>query len=335
MKHTPVLVREVLQFLDPQPGDTLLDATVGHGGHAQAYLEAAPNTCVIGIDADATALEYSRKQLAPYGDRVQLAEGAFANLADLVDGRKFTHVLFDLGVGSHQLADKTRGFSFRSDAPLSMRYASGHLGNMMLPPSQHQAVAWLESKLGHTPDADELVSRLREEELADVIWKYGQERFSRRIAKAIKQAGVIETARQLADIVVAAVPASYERGRIHPATRTFQALRIAVNRELESLETALIQASTMLTESGLPSRKGKLAVISFHSLEDRLVKNFLRSDTTLEVITKKPIQAGEGEQRANPRARSAKLRVAQKINNQKQTHDSKHLTTHYPSPPLQ
>lgn len=315
--HVPVLVREVMELLAPRPGDTLLDATIGHGGHAKAYLEAADGTRVIGIDADAVALEHAGKQLAAYKDRVRLTHGIFANLGELIGSATVTHALFDLGIGSHQLADDTRGFSFRSKAPLAMLYGTGQ----GLPVSNHQAIAWIEKRIGHTPDAGEVIAYAREEELADIIWKYGEERFSRRIARAIKHTDKIQTAEQLAGIIAAAVPGSYEHGRIHPATRTFQALRIVVNRELESLEMALPQATGILEDSG------KLVVISFHSLEDRLVKQFMRSEDTLEVLTKKPVRASKEEQHINPRARSAKLRVAQKLNNQKQTHDSKHFTT--------
>lgn len=325
MTHVPVLVDEILTHFAPHAGDSLLDATVGQGGHARAYLNAGEDTRVTGIDADAAALEIAKQELAEFGSRVQLIHGTYANLAMLVGTNRFTHILFDLGVGSHQLADDARSFSFRSSGPLTMRY--GHAQG--LPPSDVPGVAWLERKLTSPPDVLELIRRLPEAELANLIWQYGQERLSRRIARAISQnAHAITSAQELAYVIAGAVPTTYERGRIHPATRTFQALRMAVNRELESLRMALPQAVTALVLGG------KLAVISFHSLEDRLVKQYFKSDKRLAILTKKPMRAGQEERRHNPRARSAKLRIAEKLKDKKQTHDSKHQSTRYFPPRL-
>lgn len=324
--HLPVLLDEVLTHLTPQPGDRLLDATIGHGGHAQAYLRAtAPSGHVVGLDADSSALAVAAANLAEFGDRVQLHQMNFAQLKDSDDGGGilqpgFTHVLFDLGIGSHQLGDATRGFSFSATGSLSMRYGDGPL-----PPARLTCLNRLADRLGHMPDADEIIAGLAEDELADVIYQYGEERYSRRIARAIKTEPLATTSQALAQRIAAALPGQYERGRIHPATRTFQALRLAVNRELEVLETALPAAVTLLAP------QGKIAVISFHSLEDRIVKYFFRDQAKtcvcppeqpictceakakIKILTKKAVRATEQEIAHNPRARSAKLRVAQKL----------------------
>lgn len=301
MKHTPVLVSEIIQAFNPKPGDTLLDGTLGHGGHAKAYLEASEDTQVIGIDADSAAIAVAQEVLAPYSGRTTFLTGSFAQAANLVGDRLVTHALLDLGIGSHQLADPTRGFSFQTSKGLSMRYGDGE----GLPKSDLSGVDWLERKLGHPPDVKEMFVGLSEVELADLIWRYGDERMSRRIARAIKQVAMsIETAEDLAEVVSGALPRSYEKGRIHPATRTFQALRLATNRELESIRVALPQFAQLIVPGGM------LAVISFHSLEDREVKQFMRTSTAIDVLTKKPIQASMEERNTNPRSRSAKLRIA-------------------------
>lgn len=304
-QHIPVLVDEILQAFTPKPGDSLLDGTIGHGGHAKAYLEAAADTHVVGIDADPHAILVAKEELAPYKSRVQLLTGTFAQLKQLVGDKQFTHILIDLGIGSHQLADTDRGFSFQGKG-LSMRYGGGE----GLPSSDLAGVAWLEKQLGHPPDVSELIVKLPQNDLADLIRTYGEERFSYRIARAIKKvAATVTDSAELAEVITAAVPRSYEGGRIHPATRTFQALRLAVNREIESLRVALPQAVQVLVPGGL------LAVISFHSLEDRVVKHFLRHNNELSLVTKKPIQASERERAKNPRSRSAKLRIAKLTNN--------------------
>jgi 16S rRNA (cytosine1402-N4)-methyltransferase len=249
----------------------------------------------------------------------------FAELKDSDDGggilhTGFSHVLFDLGIGSHQLADESRGFSFTATENLSMRYGAGEL-----PPANITSLNVLADRLGHLPDVTEIIAGLREDELAEVIYVYGEERYSRRIAAAIKAQPLATTSQALAASIVAALPSSYERGRIHPATRTFQALRLAVNRELEALSAALPVAVKLLAP------QGKIAVISFHSLEDRIVKYFFRDQAkdcvcppeqpectcaakaSLKILTKHPVRAGNDEITKNPRARSAKLRVAEKL----------------------
>jgi 16S rRNA (cytosine1402-N4)-methyltransferase len=293
----PVLLNEVLAGLRPHAGGRFVDGTVGGGGHSAAILEAsAPDGRLLGIDADPAALAAAASRLAPFGERALLAHGNFREIGRLAQAHGFERVdgiLLDLGVSSHQLDTPERGFSFAVDAPLDMR---------------------LDPTVGET--AADLVNDLPESELADLIYRYGEERGSRRIARFIGEARrkrPIATTGELADLVARALGG--KRGKIHPATRTFQALRIAVNRELESLEAALPQAVDLLAPGG------RLAVISFHSLEDRIVKLFFRAESgyggtgqgRLAIITKKPIEAAEGETRANPRARSAKLRIAERV----------------------
>lgn len=296
-RHTPVLLSEVVAGLAPHNGGRYVDGTLGGGGHAAAVLEhSRPDGHLLGIDADPAALAAARARLAPYGDRAVLAHGNFRDLAQLAHEHGFDQVdgiLLDLGVSSHQLDTPERGFSFTVDAPLDMR----------LDPTDG-------------PTAADLVNQLPESELADLIYRYGEERGSRRIARFIAEARrqrPIETTGALSDLVTRALGGRH--GKIHPATRTFQGLRIAVNRELESLEAALPQAVELLAPGG------RLAVIAFHSLEDRIVKLFFRSESgyggvgheRMSIITKKPIEAGEPEVRANPRSRSAKLRVAERV----------------------
>lgn len=315
--HTPVLVEEVLHLLQPKPGDVLLDATLGQGGHAAAYLNAtAPDGKVVGLDADAQALTQAKENLAKVGERVQFLNQNFASLKDSLTGggillsppsggvpSRFSHILFDLGLGSHQLADESRGFSFASPGPLVMAY--GEL--KQLPLSQLQSLNWLEKKLGYPPDAADVIQFLSEEELSELIRHYGEERYASRIARALKRIPPLANAKTFAQVIAAALPTYYERGRIHPATRTFQALRLAVNRELEALQAALPQAVGLLHPGGV------LAVISFHSLEDRIVKNFFRDHKdALEILTIKPITATDEEISRNPRSRSAKLRAVRK-----------------------
>ncbi|HJZ48089.1 MAG TPA: 16S rRNA (cytosine(1402)-N(4))-methyltransferase RsmH [Roseiflexaceae bacterium] len=296
-RHTPVLLAEVLAGLAPHSGGRYLDGTLGGGGHAAAVLEAsAPDGRLLGIDADPAALAAAGARLAPFGDRVVLAHGNFRDIGVLAREHGFEGIdglLLDLGVSSHQLDTPERGFSFAADAPLDMR----------LDPSSGETAA-------------DLVNETPEGELANLIYRYGEERGSRRVARFIAEARrkrPIERTGELAELVARALGGRH--GKIHPATRTFQALRIAVNRELESLETALPQAVELLKPGG------RLAVISFHSLEDRIVKLFFRSESgygseqpaRLQIITKKPIEAAEVEARANPRSRSAKLRVAERV----------------------
>jgi len=289
--HVPVLVDEVRSLLQPERGGLFVDCTVGLGGHARMLLAGGASR-LIGLDRDLAALEASRAALAPWGDRVELVHADYRTLGAVLDARGVTEVagvLADLGVSSMQLDADGRGFSFRRDEPLDMR---------------------MDRSQG--PTAAELLDRVDETELADVVYRFGEERRSRQVAHAIvaarRQAPVLTTGR-LAEIVRRGVAA---RGwqRIDPATRTFQALRIWVNGELEGLDGFLVTAASRLAPGG------RLAVISFHSLEDRVVKHTLRDlskgdAARLRVLTKHPVVAGDAEATANPRARSAKLRAAE------------------------
>ena len=303
--HIPVLLHEVLRQLNPQPGQRLIDGTVGAGGHAEALLKAtAPDGQLLALDADPVALDIARQRLTPYADRVCFVNANFAQLAQFAYRYHFPPVhaiLLDLGLSSLQLGSVERGFSFQNEGPLDMRYD----------PS------------GGTTAAD-LVNHLSQNELADLIYLFGEERRSRTIARAIVAGRPLHTTHELADLVARAV-GGRRNARIHPATRTFQALRIAVNDELEALRSGLSQATTLL------ARGGRLAIISFHSLEDRIVKNFFLQESKqcicppeqpvctcghraiLRIITQKPITASSYEIDINPRARSAKLRVAEYI----------------------
>ncbi len=283
-------------MLAPRPAGRYLDATVGGGGHALAVLQAAqPGGRLLGIDADPAALAATAARLHAAGltEQVVLCHGSFADLATLAATAGFSTfdgILFDLGVSSYQLDTPERGFSFAADGPLDMR----------LDPTQGLTAA-------------DMVNRLSERELADIIFLYGEEHAARRIARAIvehRRTQPFHRTAELAEVVVRAVGGRHSR--IHPATRTFQALRIAVNHELDRLQTALPQAVELLAPGG------RLAVISFHSLEDRIVKQFLRAEASgetprLTILTKKPVVPTAAEVASNPRARSAKLRVATRI----------------------
>jgi 16S rRNA (cytosine1402-N4)-methyltransferase len=294
--HTPVLRDEVVRLLVPRPDGVIVDGTVGLGGHAEALLEAEPTVRLIGIDRDPAALGLARERLARFGSRVTLDEFG----VDRIDG-----FLLDLGVSSLQLDDPSRGFSFRLDGPLDMRAD---------PTNGVTAAEWIASA--------------PQPEIAEVLSSYGEERYADRIARAIDEArrrGPIETTAALAAIVRDAVPAAYRKGRIDPATRTFQAIRIRINGELDALEGGLRAGFDRLARSGV------LVVISFHSLEDRIVKRFLREKTAdcvcppelpecvcgkrveAEILTKRPVKPTAAEIEANPRARSAKLRAARKV----------------------
>lgn len=302
--HTPVLYQEIIHALQPRDLGRYVDGTLGAGGHARGILEAcAPGGRLLGLDVDPQALALARETLAPYGERATLVQASYETLAaqlsalgwDAVDG-----VVLDLGASSMQFDRPERGFSFLQDGPLDMRFG----------PSAPTSAA-------------DLVNGLDESELADLIFRYGEERDSRKIARAIVRARPLHSTRELAAVIQAASP---RRGdRIHPATRTFQALRIVVNEELAAVENTLPQAVAALRSGG------RLAVISFHSLEDRIVKDFLREQSqdhvnppyerlyeverkaVVKLITRKPLTASEEETRENPRARSAKLRVAEKL----------------------
>ena len=285
------MVTEVLDHLAPARGGVFVDCTVGLGGHARALLDAGA-TRLIGLDRDPAALARARAELAPHGDRVTLVHGDYRDVETVLDTRGVAQVsgmLADLGVSSMQLDAEGRGFSFRRDEPLDMR---------------------MDTTAG--PTAAEALRDVDEEALADLIYELGEERHSRRIARAIVRARderPIDTTGQLADIVRRAIPRK-GYSRIDPATRTFQAIRIWVNRELEGLDGFLG------TAAGRLERGGRLAVIAFHSLEDRIVKHTLRAlqaQGTVKVLTKRPIVPSEAEVKRNPRARSAKLRAAERI----------------------
>ncbi len=301
--HIPVLYEEVLAWLQPRSGGLYVDATLGGGGHAKGILMASqPDGRLMGLDADPSALSYASKVLSPFGDRVTLRTANFRQLGAVaaalgigqVDG-----ILIDLGMSSRQLDNAQRGFSFSLDGPLDMR----------MDQEQGQSAA-------------DLVNNLPEAELSEILWRYGEERRARRIARAIVAARPLTRTGQLTDLVARVVG---RREKIHPATRTFQALRIAVNDELGALSQALPQARDLLRP------QGRLAVIAFHSLEDRLVKQFYRQEArdcacppelpvcmcehqaTLKVLTPKPVRPTVGEIDQNPRSRSARLRVAERL----------------------
>jgi 16S rRNA (cytosine1402-N4)-methyltransferase len=283
-RHLPVLPAEVLHWLDPQPARVIVDCTVGGGGHARLIVERVlPGGRVIGLDQDPAMLELARPRLADLP--VTLVHAAFDQIAEVLHDQGITAVdgvLADLGVSSDQLDDPTRGLSFQHDAPLDMR----------MDPTRGETAA-------------DLLRRLPERDLADLIYQFGEERFSRRIARRLVEARErepIQTTGQLADLVRRCVPRG--RGSIDPATRTFQALRIAVNDELESLDRLLALLPVVVKPGG------RAVVISFHSLEDRRVKQAFRNSACWTVLTKKPVTAGEDEERTNPRSRSAKLRAA-------------------------
>ncbi|MCS7240916.1 MAG: 16S rRNA (cytosine(1402)-N(4))-methyltransferase RsmH [Candidatus Bipolaricaulota bacterium] len=282
--HEPVMLREVLEFLAPKPGKLIVDATVGTGGHAEALL--AQGAKVIGIDQDPKSLELASQRLHGFGERFQPVRGNFRKLHDLLATLGVTKVdgiIFDLGLSSLHLSQVDRGFSFQHEGPLDMR----------MDPDNPMCAA-------------DLVNGLSERELARILREYGEERYAERIARAIVRNRPIRTTTELARVVARSYPpGSY---RIHPATRTFQALRIAVNDELSALREALPQAVELLAPGGV------LCVISFHSLEDRIVKHFLREQARagrVFLYTKKPVRPSKEEVARNPRARSARLRAAQ------------------------
>lgn len=304
LAHQPVLYNEIIHFLQPQRSGRYIDGTVGAGGHARGILDASePDGILLGLDLDTTALELARKNLESYEDRVFLVHSSFGNLRkqlnamgwQMVDG-----ILLDLGLSSMQIDTPGRGFSFRQEASLDMRF------NQQNPLS-----------------AKDLVNNLPEGELADLLYKYGEERRSRQVAKAIVKSRPIESTLELAKIIASAT-SSGRPGR-HPATRSFQALRIAVNDELSVLEKVLPQAISSLKQNG------RLAVIAYHSLEDRIVKHYFRQESqdcicppeqivcicgheaAVKVITKRPIRPQEDEIIRNSRARSARLRVVEKL----------------------
>lgn len=283
--HAPVLLHVCLDFINPKPGDLVIDATVGGGGHTEAILKKGAR--VLGIDRDPDAIKFlEAKNL----DNLTLALGNFANIGKIARQYGFgkvSGILFDLGVSSHQLDDATRGFSFKHDGPLDMR----------MDPSQ-------------TLRAKDIINNFPERRLDEIFKTYGQEKFSRAIAKATsisRQIKPIETTGELAEIVRGVYAKRHVRGKIDPATRTFQALRIVINSELLNLEESLPQTEDLLNSGG------RLAVLSFHSLEDAIVKRFFKQNDSFRVLTPKPIGPHVEEMRQNPRSRSAKLRAGQRM----------------------
>jgi 16S rRNA (cytosine1402-N4)-methyltransferase len=294
-----------LEGLAVRPGGRYIDATVGGGGHASAILAAsAPDGRLLGLDRDPAAVERARAHLASFGERTQIVHAPYVDLVDVARETGFLPAdgaLFDLGFSSSQIDDPARGFSFQYAGPLDMRY----------------------DPTGEAPTAAELINTLPAEALADLLWRYGEERRSRRIARAIVRARPLQTTSELVEVILREV-GNPPGQRIHPATRTFQALRIAVNRELEMLQATLPEAVRALRPGG------RLAVIAFHSLEDRIVKRFLRREEqacicppeipvcrcdhepTLKVLTRKPVRPTDEEVATNPRSRSARLRVAER-----------------------
>ena len=307
--HLPVLYKTIITALEPKSLRRYVDGTLGAGGHAAGILEAsAPKGELLGLDLDPQALAIARERLAPFGKRAHIRQASYIAMKDEAAGlgwQAVDGILLDFGVSSMQLDKPERGFSFLNDGPLDMRF------------SPNTALS-----------AADLVNTFSEEDLADIIFRYGEERFSRRIARSIIGNRPINTTRQLAELILKSIG---KKERIHPATRTFQALRIAVNEELEAVETVLPLAVSLLRNPDPASGKagGRLAVISFHSLEDRIVKTFLaeRSRTigvsrhlpdiaapapTFHLLTKRPVAPDEAEIAENPRARSAKLRAGQR-----------------------
>lgn len=306
--HTPVLLEETISLLAPRgDGELMVDATQGEGGHSEAFLSRFPSLKLIGVDADPAIQAVAKERLAPFGDRVHFYSGWSHSFFAEYPGslKRPDTILFDLGISMFHYERSGRGFSFRQDEPLDMR---------------------IDTSAG--PSAADLVNSLGEQELADLVYKLAEERYSRRIARAIVEArrnSRIESSAALAAIVERAVPGGYRHLRIHPATRTFQALRIAVNGELDRLRE-LLEAALGVLETG-----GRMGVITFHSLEDRIVKDFFKTKAkdctcppeapictcggrrTVDILTRKAVGPSEEEARTNPPSRSAKLRVALKL----------------------
>jgi len=304
MQHIPVLYQEVLDVINPVSGGLYVDGTVGAGGHSRGILErSSPDGQLIGLDRDPAALALAGSNLAEFSDRVTLIQGSYVELVSHLNNRNWHTVdgiLIDLGLSSMQMDSPERGFSFRYDAPLDMRFDPGQ-----------------------SFSASDLINEYTREELAEIIFRYGEEKFSRRIADAIIANRPLATTKELAELIIGVVP--HTSSKIHPATRTFQALRIAVNNELNALEAFLPAALESLKPGG------RLAVIAFHSLEDRIVKRYFRQESKdcicppeipicvcehkakLKELTRRPIRPEDNEVDRNPRARSAKLRAAEKI----------------------
>lgn len=288
--HKPVMVQEVCNFLLEEKEGIFVDATLGGGGHTLEILKrSSPKTRIIGIDQDSEAIEFARKRLTPFEERVTLVKGNFSQLDQILKELGVTDIsgiIFDLGVSLHQIKTPERGFSFQLNGPLDMRMNISSSGKT----------------------AYQLLKEIPEKELQNIIYTFGEERFAKRIARAIvrqRQKSPIQTTRELAELVRKVYPPG--RHRIHPATRTFMALRIFINREIENLGKAL-QKSVPFLKKG-----GRIVVIAYHSIEDRVVKNFFKNSPELAVLTKKPLLPNPEERKENPCSRSARLRVAQKI----------------------
>jgi 16S rRNA (cytosine1402-N4)-methyltransferase len=292
--HTPVLLNEILDYLNLSPGQTIVDATVGTGGHSLKIMERImPGGRLIGIDRDEESLAIAAKRLSALGSACQFTYGNFTDIDEILKSanvKKIDGVLFDLGVSSFQLSNPERGFSFQKEGPLDMRL------------DRNSYIS-----------AYDLVNNLNEEEISNLLWTFGEERWHNRIARFLireREKHPIATTAELSDIILRAVPYKYRYYRIHPATRTFQAVRIAVNRELETLQIAIKKAVELLHQ------KSRICVISFHSLEDRIVKLSFREFAAkglLNIITPKPLTARHAETVENPSSRSAKLRVAERL----------------------
>ena len=283
--HIPVLLKEVIENLNPSPGKVFIDGTIGGGGHAIEILKRIqPRGRLIGIDFDDKALEVAADNLRDLRDGLTLIKGNYSDMKDILMGigiDRVDGILLDLGI-STLLLESGRGFSFNDTGPLDMRM-----------------------DMSGKPTASDMVNKFPENKLSEIIWKYGEEKRAKRIARAIVRARPVKSPRELAQVITGAYPGRHRR--IHPATKTFQALRIFVNDELNSLHKALIEGSRVLR------RGGRFCIISFHSLEDRIVKDCFRQIEGLRVLTKKPITPGIDEVKKNPRARSAKLRVAEAL----------------------
>ena len=290
--HIPVLKNEVVKLLDPKPNNDYVDCTIGEGGHAKEILEKIlPDGKLLGIDLTGELIEVLKRKFKEFGKNLVLVCENFSNLKKVAENCGFENVsgiLFDLGLSSWHIEESGKGFSFMRNEPLDMRYEGG-------------------------VSAEEIVNSYSERKITKILKEFGEERFAKRIAEAIvkkRRFNPIKNTFQLVEIIRDAVPSWYQKRRIHFATKTFQALRIAVNGELENLRKALPQAIDILKSDG------KIVVISFHSLEDRIVKNFFRENSRkeiLKILTKKPLRPTAEEIRANPRARSAKLRAAVKL----------------------
>jgi len=295
MEHIPVLLQETIKYLNPKKGETIIDGTLGGGGHAKAFCKnLGKKGTFIGFDRDEKTFDHAKLLLEPFPCKIKFFHANFSEMKKKLLEENITKahkIFFDLGYSSFQINSDKRGFSFQKDGPLDMRYSGESLVT-----------------------AYDVVNTWSEKTLADILYGFGEERYARRIARGIvrtREGRPIKSTQELAHVIERSVPYFYRHRKLHYATKSFQAIRIAVNEELESLKKALPVAFSLLTESG------RMGVITFHSLEDRIVKSFFRDLSNKKmgkILTKKPIVPKEEEIRENPRARSAKLRVLEKIN---------------------